>query len=376
MGITAAPANWHLQKSRRAKGDYFQAVLRTDEGRRAVTLGYLDSDTAQSVEADLQNAGPALARLTNAQIKEWALDVSARSQLLDIGVSPSELSKMTLREFIEVEYESWRKSQVAPGTWRREEPRVRRLRDELGHIRLKHMTAHRWERYLMGRDIAPRSKKLEENAYREIMKRAHYLGAVPQVHAFSTIRGSTKRSRPIEPLTPDEVKALLAAAPSTMHRALFGLAVGVGLRPDEVVNVHWEDVSWKTGQLRVRGTKTEGSAATIQMTFFAMEELDTWREEAGDPDQGLVFTWGGRPIVSFKSALKTAAAKAGIDRGGERRVFPNLLRHSFASMAAASGVPLVVAQQIMRHTSSKMLLEVYARAGRLQLREGLESFPL
>ncbi|KFH03378.1 site-specific recombinase, phage integrase family protein, partial [Toxoplasma gondii VAND] len=50
--------------------------------------------------------------------------------------------------------------------------------------------------------------------------------------------------------------------------------------------------------------------------------------------------------------------------------------HSFATLAATSNppVPLPVAQAVMRHTSSKMLLDTYAKAGTLVIKEGLKNF--
>ena len=373
---SSAPANWHLQKSNRKGGLYYQAALRVGKERRVVTLGYLAEDVATDIEAALQEGGLALTKLSNEQIKAWALEPASRAQLLDIGLSPQALARMTLRQFVDDEYREWRKSEVSSGTWRTEGPRLDRLVSDLGHVRLTNLTAHRWERYRMSREVSPRTKKLEENAYKEVLKRAHHLGAIPSIHAFSTIRGATKRTRSIEPLSPDEVQLLLDNAPSAMHRALFALAVGVGLRPQEVVRVRWEDMDWENSSLLVRGTKNERSEAPIPVTFFAMHEMDVWRHACGDPETGLAFTWGNSPIRSFKKALKTAAVRAGLDRGGTRRIFPNLLRHSFATMAASSGVPIIVAQQIMRHSTSKMLLDVYARAGAQQLREGLDNFPL
>jgi len=87
------------------------------------------------------------------------------------------------------------------------------------------------------------------------------------------------------------------------------------------------------------------------------------------------------PLKSYKKALETTArnAKLHVDEAGEsRRIFPYLLRHSFATLAATSNppVPLPVAQKVMRHTSSKMLLDVYARAGTMIMREGLNNFNL
>jgi len=382
MGTSSKePANWHLQRTRRSKGSYYQAIFRSGKDRRAITLGYLLPERAEEIKGDMQEAGAALLHLTDEQVKSWALEPRSRTQLLNIGLSPRTLARMTLREFVEAEFREWRRSQVAAGTWKVEEPRLNRLVAVLGHVKLANLTTYRWERHLMTRDVSPRTKKLEENVYKEVLKRAHHLGAIPSIHAFGTIRGSTKTTLPKEPFTPDEVRRLLAHAPSPMHRALFGLCVGVGLRPGEVVRVRWEDVGVSTkglldGSLRVRGTKTDGSAATIPLTPFAWHELDLWWSECGEPRQGLVFSWQGKPIGSFKTALESAARRAGIDRGGLRRIHPYMLRTSFASMAACGNVPPIVAQKIMRHTSSKMLLEIYAQAGAQQLREGLENFPL
>ncbi|GMI29684.1 hypothetical protein TrRE_jg348, partial [Triparma retinervis] len=58
----------------------------------------------------------------------------------------------------------------------------------------------------------------------------------------------------------------------------------------------------------------------------------------------------GKELGSFKKALDTAARRANLERdetGEMRRVFPYLLRHSFATLAATSNppVPLPVAQK-------------------------------
>ena len=86
------------------------------------------------------------------------------------------------------------------------------------------------------------------------------------------------------------------------------------------------------------------------------------------------------PFSFSLQALITSASRAGVDShlGEPRRVFPYLLRHSFATLAATSNppVPVVVAQKVMRHSSSKMLLDVYAKAGDEVLREGLGNFKL
>ena len=85
-------------------------------------------------------------------------------------------------------------------------------------------------------------------------------------------------------------------------------------------------------------------------------------------------------LLRYTQALETSASRAGVDfhLGEPRRVFPYLLRHSFATLAATSNppVPVVVAQKVMRHSSSKMLLDVYAKAGDEVVRDGLGNFKL
>ena len=125
------------------------------------------------------------------------------------------------------------------------------------------------------------------------------------------------------------------------------------------------------------------SDAIIPLTQLAEREMRRWNAVEGGKESGLCFyhKQTGDKIVSFKRSLTTSCYNAGLDcdeMGEERRVFPYLLRHSFATLAATSTppVPLTVVQTVMRHTSSKMLLDVYAKAGQMVVKTGLENFNL
>ena len=79
------------------------------------------------------------------------------------------------------------------------------------------------------------------------------------------------------PLTATEVNLLLEHATTPMHRGLFGLCVGVGLRPSEALRARWEDIDLEGATLKVRGTKTDASDASIPLTDLALREMVKWR---------------------------------------------------------------------------------------------------
>ncbi|KAL8449999.1 hypothetical protein Emed_002740 [Eimeria media] len=223
---------------------------------------------------------------------------------------------------------------------------------------------------LKKRNCSPRTQALHQVAYLAALKYAVHTRRLDAVHPFRKIRGCTKRTLSSVPLTADEVYLLLAATPNTMHCAMFAVGIGAGLRPSELLSMRWEDVNMEEMTATIRGSKTAASAAAIPLTNLAGRELMRWWEEEGRPTSG-----------SFKKALQAAAKRAGIDEtrcGEPRRIFPYILRHSFATIAATSNppVPLPVAQAVMRHTSSKMLLETYAKAGALVIKEGLRNFKI
>lgn len=71
-------------------------------------------------------------------------------------------------------------------------------------------------------------------------------------------------------------------------------------------------------------------------------------------------------------ALANHAEKAGISKN----VTPYLLRHSFATVCGSLGIEMDVARRIMRHTSTKMMKQVYARPRPADLAKKLAGFAL
>lgn len=387
---------WRTQRLKKAKGDYWILVKNTPEGRVSVALGYIaeaQADTAvdrarqddeETKDTPYEGRLIALARGGERDTLLHFLVFGERlADLLPEDFGPNagkdgllfvDYSKLTFADFADNVWAPVRKKEVAEGTWGREASRLKNLKAGMGHVKMRDLDAATWEKYANSRsNMAPRTVGLERALYREVLKHGVFLDAC-EMHLFRRMKNSTRRTRPITPFTKDEVALLLDAAASPGHRAMYAVGIGNGLRPGELRSVRWEDLDFERDTIRVRGTKNARADSVIPLTSLSRREAKQLWESLGKPTEGPAWVYKGRPIGDFKKSLQWAAERAGIDEG--RRVHPNLLRHTFATIAATSGVPLPVAQQIMRHTSPTMLLSVYAKAGALAMREGLEHFPL
>ncbi|KYN94529.1 tyrosine recombinase [Plasmodium reichenowi] len=304
------------------------------------------------------------------------------------------VEKIKLKKYIEEIYLPIRKEEVSENTFRVEKGFWKDILPKLGKYELHELGPNNWEsflKYLKSKNCSPRTMALYQSTYQQSLKYALYRDYLKGVHNFRKIKKSTIPRRKITPLSPKEIELLLKNS-SDMHRAIFALSIGIGLRPSEVLRIHWEDINFERKEIFIKGQKTKYSNTSVPMTNFAFNELLKWWEIENKPIKGLCFysetirnkfnyTQTKTPLKTFKTALKGAAKRAGLEiseDGKSRRIFPYLLRHSFATIAATSNppVPLPVAQAIMRHSSSKMLLDTYTKAGNNIIRDGLDNFKI
>ncbi|MBT3217628.1 MAG: site-specific integrase [Proteobacteria bacterium] len=293
--------------------------------------------------------------------------------------------RLPLRDYFDEVYSDWR-AKKRPASWVQEQRVWTRINEVLGSVRLEDIDAHVVADYLdslvalsgprKGLAASGTTRRLHRAAIQALLKRAFrlkHIKAMPNLAVFQ-IDGASKRviEKP-DPLDLAELEKLMdASAPK--HRAMWAVAAGQGLRPTELNRIRWEDVDLEAKLLFVRGTKTAKSKAVVPMTPLAHRELRLWWVGSGQPAEGLAFpSRGGREYGSqgWRKSLKEAAARAGI----ERRVYPYLLRDSFATIAWLQGIPKEMAKQVMRHTvDSQMFDEVYCRPRPADVAERMKAF--
>ncbi len=177
------------------------------------------------------------------------------------------------------------------------------------------------------------------------------------------------RRFPAEPLTAEEVRALISAVPGkgplgVRNRALIALLWRSGLRISEALALRPADLDERNGTLRVRNGKgSKDRVAVIDQEALAY--LRAWlevRRGHGINGRSMIFCSvadgaKGRGVRTPGRALATAYVRALLPRVGaraglEKRVHAHGLRHSHATELVAAGVPLHTIAGQLGHAST------------------------
>jgi integrase len=193
-----------------------------------------------------------------------------------------------------------------------------------------------------------------------------------------------------EAISPQRARAILAAVAGDRYEAAFALAF-MGLREGEILGLAWSDLDIDGGVAEIRyqltgsgrnarrvELKTAMSAAPVPLPAFATERLrGHWRRQleeraaAGRPTAiGLVFvTTTGWPV---NGSWLTKHFQALLAEAGLPRMRLHDLRHAAATLLVASGAHPRVAQELLRHASSKTTMEIYTHVSAAQQREAVD----
>jgi len=188
------------------------------------------------------------------------------------------------------------------------------------------------------------------------------------------VRQSAKRERTPDVLELAELQLLLTKL-ELRERTLVLLDAATGLRVSELLALRWEDVDFKTLELRVIRSiwhqvvgdcKTEASAKPVPLDSYMAEDLLRWRRMSPYPMPGdWVFaspTMKGKqpywPDNLMKRYIRPVARKAGI----HKQVGWHTFRHSFGTLLKANGEDVKTVQELLRHANSRITLEVYTQA--------------
>ena len=136
-------------------------------------------------------------------------------------------------------------------------------------------------------------------------------------------------------LTEEEFKTLLNALshnPLLKLRVLF--SVLTGLRPKEVAYLEWQDIDLKNKILYVRSKPENKVKDHEERAIPLCEQAIQVLKEANKLSKGrFVFSKNGKPTISIRKQLERACRKVGL-----KKVFPYMLRHTFAVLCLKSGM--------------------------------------
>lgn len=162
-----------------------------------------------------------------------------------------------------------------------------------------------------------------------------------------------------EALSPREMEKMrIACGENIRDNAVLELFLATGCRVSEVVNMRLENLDLQAGYVKVIG---KGQKERI--VFFSDRALEYLEQYLGDRRAGAVILSSRAPHQGLKkNALENIIRRIAIRAGISKRVFPHLLRHTFATRALNKGMPLPTLSDLMGHSSVETT-RIYAKNG-------------
>jgi len=156
------------------------------------------------------------------------------------------------------------------------------------------------------------------------------------------------RSLP-EVLSKEEIKKMLEAVDNIKHKCLIALIYTCGLRRSEAINLKLGDVDSKRMMIKISEAKGDKDRYVSFPTALLNMLRDYYLEY-----KPLEYVFEGQPgrpysAESVWKVVKQIARKAGI----RKRVYPHILRHSFATHHIEQGIDIRYIQEWMGHESIK-----------------------
>lgn len=172
-------------------------------------------------------------------------------------------------------------------------------------------------------------------------------------------------------LTADEVSRLLKVARESGREAWYLAALRAGLRKSDLQRLDWRNVEFLadgSGEIRFPVQKANREDV-IPIDCELAAVLKQRHASMGSPSVGRVF-----PSTVMDRTRDRDFARAGIQKRDARGHVVDLhaFRMTLGTAFVRAGVPLVVAQRMLRHSDLKTTMSYYIDIGKKESREGLD----
>ena len=179
---------------------------------------------------------------------------------------------------------------------------------------------------------------------------------------------STKEeAKDITILIPEQIRALLDAAPDFKSKTLFMTAIGTGARQGEILGLKWDDMDWIAGQVHVNRTfnhgkfyepKSKTSRRKIDLAPQLIAQLKEWQLACPPNKLDLIFPNGdGNPIND--SNLRSRIFDPALKKAKIPKIRFHDLRHCYASLLIDQGESPKYIQNQMGHSSINVTFDIY-----------------
>ena len=173
---------------------------------------------------------------------------------------------------------------------------------------------------------------------RTVLNREDLVSSMPTIKQISKI--------PIV-LAKEEVKLLINMAGNPIHETILLVLYTCGLRLSELLNIRMSDIDYYRKNILIHGKGRK--ERFVPILDDVISKIKTHFSKL-KPFDFLCTTINGERKMSSRTIgmiVEKCAKKAGINK----RVYPHLLRHSFATHCIESGIDIRYVQLVLGHTS-------------------------
>ncbi len=287
------------------------------------------------------------------------------------------------------------------------------LRDELGPVQLKDLSASRLEILLNEKagELAPKSLNHLRGHIHRIFELAIRRGLFSGLNPAKAVPRFKKPKKIPQYLKAEEVPLMLASL-ELRWRPLFATAVYTGMRKGELLALRKVDVDLSAGTIRVgrshASDTTKGNREDLLPIAVGLEPF--LHEAMATSPSALLFPRKDGtqhpPTIALHKVLRRALGRAGLVEGYRHvcrrkgcghtetkshavsepcphcgmKLWPRALprplrfhdlRHTTATLLLKAGVPLATVQRILRHSDPAITTEIYGHLDVEDMRRGL-----
>ena len=232
-----------------------------------------------------------------------------------------------------------------------------------------------------GKPLAGGTKVKIRNIMSAIFRHGMRHELLPRVEATNPmkyVRQSGKRQSIPVVLEVEQFQSLFGAL-QQREQTMVLVDCGSGLRCGELIGLQWRDIDFARKQMSVTRSvvemvtgkvKTEASQKTVPLDDFMIEELLAWyRITPYQKPEDWVFASdspraGARrgkqpywPMTIMRMFIKPVAKRLGIGN-----ISWHTFRHTYSCLLHANGEDPKVVQELLRHSSIKVTMDIYTQA--------------
>lgn len=170
----------------------------------------------------------------------------------------------------------------------------------------------------------------------------------------------------LDVLSREEVDAIEDAAETERDKLMIRLLADTGLRLGELLELRLGDLSiqGRSHYLRVHGKGDVERLVPIPRLYPRVRRFIDRSRPSDTASDRLFLSRRRRPAGDYEPLTKSGVEQmlriAAMRAGVQRRVYPHLFRHSFATWSLRGGMGPLQLMQIMGHTSLDMITNVYS----------------